>query len=177
MKKNIISILALVVALAALLLAVSAYLSCRNLAEIYDARLAQLEDTVAQLTANQEVLPESQNRYCNLVTGDWSHDRDTLTLDTAYAQVLAEGTGLDSACLILLVNGQAYSTLIIEMAPGEAESSYELDLSGTVLPLPDLKTGDHLELRLEASLTDGSEVSAQGGTWDWENGQLLMVAG
>ena len=177
MKKNIISLLAFLLALAALLLAVSAFISCRTLAETYDARLAQLENTVAQLSALQEVPAESQNRYCNLTIGNWGYDRSGLTLDTAYAQILAEGTGLDSAWLILKVNGQAYSTIIIEMAPGEAESSYELDLSGTALPLPELKNGDHLELWLEASLTDGSEVSALGGTWDWESGQLLMVAG
>ena len=184
MKKHILYALALVLALAAVVLSAFTCQAYKRQLDAYETRISQLEAAVAQLSAGEEVPQESQDnlsglqaRYCQLNLTDWSCEGPTLTLTTCFAQVMAEGTGLDSAAVVLTLNGQAFDTENIDMHPGEAADSFELDISGLALSLPELKNGDHLELWLEASLSDGSFQSVLGATWDWENGQLLMVAG
>lgn len=187
MKKNIISVLALVLALASLLLAGFTWLTARNQAEDYTARLEKLETELLQLQSQTaETLPpsdpstdtETEEAYCSLHLGDWTCNGDMLVLSVAYAQVLTvPELPLTGAALVLELNGNAVSSTVLKMNPGEASDSYELDLAGFSLALPELATGDHLELHLEAILSDGTVLTAVGGTWDWENGQLLMVAG
>lgn len=180
MKKTLLAVLAFALALSALGLSVFTW----TLLKDYRQQLDHLEHTVAQLSSDleaairsQDSLSDSPARYCTLSLAEWTSDAHTLTLTACHAQVMAEGTGLEQANLVVMINSEPYSTWSIDMLPGEAEGSFELDLSGLILTLPELKNGDQLELRLEATLTDGSEMSALGGTWDRESGRLLLVAG
>lgn len=185
MKKNILAGLALILALASLLLAGFTWLNARNQAENYATRLNELEaelqnlkSQISEMQSNVTEVPEEVEPYCNLYLSDWSCDGSTLTLTAAYAQVVTTASRpLTSAALILEINGIAHSTLVLDMHPGEASDSYELNLAGFPLTLPELTHGDHLELRLEATLSDGTILTAWAGGWDWENGQLLMIAG
>ena len=185
MKKHILSTCALVLALAAVVLAVFACLEIRMQTARLDALEAALQTMQSQTDETLPVPTETPDaptvtgdRYSNLYLGDWSCEGSTLTLTTASAQVISTpGCSLDSAALILEVNGTAFSTVILDLYPGEAADSYELDLSGFSLELPELVHGDHLDLRLEAYFSDGTMLTAWGGSWDWENGRLLMIAG
>lgn len=192
MKKSIIAILALILALAALILTVFACLEIKAQTARLDALETQLQQLQSQMAETQPPVtdppvadptnppaPEDEGEcYCNLYLGDWTCEDGTLTLTAASAQVVSTpGRQLTGAALILEVNGTSHSTVVLQMHPGEASDSYELDLSGFSLNLPELSQGDQMNLYLEATLSDGSVLTALGGTWDYEGDQLLMVAG
>lgn len=188
MKKKTLSLFALILALAAILLAGFTWMTVRNQTAELSARLDVLETELQQLKSQMaETQPPSTESpapadegecYCNLYLSDWTCEGSTLTLTAASAQVVATASRpLTGAALILEINGVSHSAVILDMHPGEASDSYELDLSGFPLTLPELSHGDHLALRLEATLSDGTVLTALGGTWDYEGDQLLMVAG
>ena len=184
MKKNILALLALILALAGLVPAVFTCLEVRMQAARISELEAELLGLKAQISETQPMIPDTPAEpedgecYCNLYLGDWTCDGGALTLTTAFAQVVTTADRpLAGAALILEVNGEAFSTVILDMHPGEASDSYELDLAGFPLDLPELAHGDHLDLYLEATLTDGTVLNFPGGSWDWENGRLLMIAG
>lgn len=162
-----------------------------------DGEIAALREAVVVLEAENEALkaqlelvgtsgveqPESDyNPIAELNIYDWTADGETLTIH-AFARVmaLAKGDGtigrIESCTLVLRRNDVGWETRELELLPGEASDSMELELEGAVFSLTELEGGDSLELRLEVRLTDGTTLTAIGGGWDYVDGQLMMIAG
>jgi len=194
MKNNILSVIALVLALVSLTLCGMTISAAWDMADRYDAQLAWMDERYASLESRLDALeaqpetpipvepvpteaPEEQIAYCNLIIGDWTFEEGKLTVSTAFAQALAENTALESAAILLTVNGEAIATLPIEMAPGEATDSYELDLSELAFDVPALTDGDSVEMLLEITLSDGRVLTSCGGNWEYLENNLQMIAG
>lgn len=198
MKKNILSIIALILALISLALCGMTISAAWDMADRYDAQLAWMDERYASLESRLAALEsrfgalESQSdvpvpsepapteapaeAYCNLILGDWTFEGDTLTVSTAFAQVLAENADLETA-LIRLETGSDPITLPIEMHPGEAAHSYELDLTNLVFVLSDLSEGDMMALHLDVTLSDGQALTACAATWEYLEEKLHMSVG
>ena len=194
MKKNILSVIALVLALVSLVLCGMTISTAWDMADRYDAKLAWMDERYASLESRLDALeaqsnapiyteaapseaPEERAAYCNLIIGDWIFEEGRLTVSTAFAQALAENTALERAFIVLTVNGDALHMLSIEMAPGEATDSYELDLSELLFDVPALADGDAVELLLEITLSDGRILTSCGGNWEYLENNLQMIAG
>lgn len=194
MKKNILAVIALILGLVSLALCGMTISAAWDMAARYGAELAWMNERYAYLESRLAALETQENTpvpsepapteapaeniaYCNLIIGDWTFENGTLTVSTAFAQVLAENTALESAAIVLRSSAEAIGSQMIEMAPGEATDSYELDLSDLTFEIPAPADGDMLELLLEITLSDGRTLVSCGGSWEYLEGKLLMIAG
>jgi hypothetical protein len=145
--------------------------------EAENALLKQLLETSGEENVAPQV-PELEPA-AELALYDWTVVEDLLTLEGAFARVmsLGEGTAVDSCSLIFMKNGEALEASALTLLPGEAVDSFELEMGPLAYHLPELSDGDVLELRLEVLLTDGSLLTAWGGSWDYLDGALVMIAG
>lgn len=160
-----------------------------------EERVAALEGQVAALEARVDALeaenappaaPESagdSDPIAELNLYDWSFEGDTLTVNGAFARVMqlanSDGTisQIGESRVVLYRNGTELYHETFQLLPGEASDSYELELEFFGFHLPDLAEGDALELQLEITLSDGRSLTAWGGSWDYADGSLLMIAG
>ncbi|MBR3973723.1 MAG: hypothetical protein IKJ99_07195 [Oscillospiraceae bacterium] len=193
MKKNILSVIALILALVSLALCGMTISAAWDMADRYDAQLAWMDERYASLESRLDALearpetpaptepvyteePDEDLTYCNLIIDDWTFENGVLTVHTAFAQVMAENNSLESA-FIELKTEDAPVILTIEMLPGEASDSYELDLYNLVYELPELYEGEWLSLNLHVTLADGTTLVTSGGTWEYLEGKLHMSVG
>ncbi len=142
--------------------------------------LQSAESRIRTLETRMETLEQgtvTQPQNCSLMIDQWDWQNGILWMDAAYIQVMAEGAALESACLELLVNEETVAAQLLELNPGEASDSYELEMTQVELDLPELWEGDHVTLQLKVFLTDGTQLNATGADWDYESGKLLMIAG
>lgn len=163
---------------------------------ILNEDLAAIRGRVEALEAENEVLkaqleemgfaPEQSeadyNPIAELNIYDWTAEGTSLTIHGfARVMALAKGDGtigqVESCTLVLRRNDVDWETRALQLLPGEASDSMELELEGEVFALEELADGDTLELRLEILLTDGKILTAVGGGWDYADGQLMMIAG
>ena len=113
----------------------------------------------------------------------WLDDGSAVTLASAYVQVQlprlsAQGAlTAEKAQLVLYRNSEEVSRTDITLQPGEAAGSYELELSGQSIPLPELAEDDYLDLWLEVTLSDGRTLSTAGASWFSGPDGLFLVVG
>lgn len=130
-------------------------------------------------------LGSSLQSYCSLTLNDAAIDGDNLTVLSGYALVQAPritGNGENVACaqanLVVTLDGQEVSNVALTMAPGETDRSYDATITDMSFTIPgDFAEGQQLVLRLEAVLTDGQILTAQGGSWTVENGNVANAVG
>ena len=128
-------------------------------------------------------LESSLASYCNMMVDSWLDDGSAVTLASAYVQVQlprlsAQGAlTAEKAQLVLYRNSQEVSRTDITLQPGEAAGSYELELSGQTIPLPELAEDDYLDLWLEVTLSDGRTLSTAGASWFSGPDGLFLVVG
>lgn len=114
---------------------------------------------------------------------DWSAEDGILTVSGGFVRVsglsMADGTIADiyGCDLVLYWGGMELSKDALILNPGEAADSFELELDTLRYTLPDFSQGDQLELNLEVILSDGTTLTAWGGSWEYLDGALIMIAG
>ena len=184
MKKNLISILALILALAALGTALFSIGGLKKTQAALESRIAALEAQLAQQPAAvpEETTPqapsadESTDAYCNLVVGDWFMEDGSITMDVFAEAMLPEDAAVSEAVL-LLIQGETMQSQTISMSPGEAAGSFVADLTGIAFVLPELDPGAEVELQLQVTFSGGLTISAGGISWYESEGQLHLVSG
>lgn len=130
-------------------------------------------------------LKSSMSAYCNMTMDSWMDDGSKLTVSLAFVQaqlprlsVSGDMPGITSARLLLTCNGNDVSELPVTLEAGEGAGAYELTITGAVLALPDeMSDDDYLDLFLEIKLTDGTELTALGGSWYQSDDGLFLVVG
>ena len=126
----------------------------------------------------------SLNAYCNIIVDGWEDEGGNLTITSGYAQIQlprlsneADGAAFQSTNLVLRLNGNPVESQLLDMPQGEGEGSYELVLSGNTFKMPELQDDYQLELILEVTLSDGQVLTASGGSWYYNAGEMFMVVG
>ena len=130
-------------------------------------------------------LASSLASYCTLTLNDASLEDGDLTILSGYALVqapLLTANGENVACaqanLVLTLDGQEIASAALTMAPGEADRSYDAAITDMSFDVPDtIGDGQQLVLRLDAVLTNGQTLTAQGGSWTAENGSVANAVG
>lgn len=130
-------------------------------------------------------LASSLMPYCSLTLNDTALDDDNLTILSGYALVQApritqndENVACAQANLVVTLDGQQISSTPLVMAPGEVDRSYDAAITDLSFTIPgDIGEGQQLVLRLDAVLTDGQNLSVQGGSWTVNNGGITSAVG
>ena len=52
-----------------------------------------------------------------------------------------------------------------------------MPLTGAAFQIPELEDDQQLALRLDAKLSNGQVLTAPGGSWTYNDGELLLIAG
>ena len=140
------------------------------------------EEPVDEMLVN---LASSLQSYCSLTLNDASLEGDSLTVLSGYALVQApritvndENVACAQANLVLLMDGNEIASTPLTMAPGEMDRSYDASITDMNFTVPgELTDGAQLVLRLDAVLTNGQTLTAQGGSWTMENGVVANAVG
>ena len=123
--------------------------------------------------------------YCTLTLNDAALEGENLTILSGYALVQApritensDNVACAQASLVLTLDGQEIASLPLTMAPGETDRSYDSTITDMSFTIPgDLSDGQQLMLRLDAVLTNGQTLTAQGGSWTAQNGVVANAVG
>lgn len=130
-------------------------------------------------------LASALQSYCSLTLNDAVLEGGSLTVLNGYALVQApritennENVACAQATLVLTLDGQQIASAALTMAPGEVDRSYDASITDMSFTVPeDIGEGQQLMLRLDAVLTNGQTITAQGGSWTVENGSIASSVG
>lgn len=179
MKRNLTSILTLLCALLALVLALlglglghSKHMELQDTISVLQDQILQLQESMDANVAYVDDLPEV---YCTLTVQSWFAEDQSLTAELFALACLPTDAAITQAQLSLRCGAQTQSR-DIELLPGEADNCYDAYLPGAVFSLPAMESGDELTLELVISCTDGHQLTAQV-DWYWEDNQLLLISG
>lgn len=142
--------------------------------------LNSIEDPTDDSLVN---LASSLTAYATLVVEEWDVSGKKLSINTAFAQVqlprlfAGNSIALKEASLVLQLNAEEVTRQAITIPDGEGSGSYECALADILFDLPDVINDNQVDLVLEATLSDGTVVTALGASWFSLDGSLMMVAG
>ena len=130
-------------------------------------------------------LASSLMPYCSLTLNDAALEGDSLTILSGYALVQApritangESVACAQANLVVTLDGQEIVSTPLTMAPGENDKSYDATITDLSFTVPaEMEEGQQMVLRLDAVLTNGQTLSAQGGSWTVANGGIANAVG
>lgn len=152
-----------------------------------DGSLAEIPVNTPEAPVDETLinLASSLTSYCSLTLNDAALEGSDLTVLSGYALVQSplitkdgENVACAQATLVLTLDGQEIGRTALTMAPGEADRSYDAAITDMSFTLPEsIVEGQQLVLRLDAVLTDGQTLTAQGGSWTVENGSIASAVG
>lgn len=126
----------------------------------------------------------SLNSYCSIVVTDCSFDGKWLTITNGQVQIqpprIANGgeTVLCSeAVLVLSRNGDIIDSVSLALPDPGVNGGYDLQITTSSFQIPEMEDDQQLALRLDVTLTNGQALTAPGGTWFYNDGQLLLAVG
>lgn len=128
-------------------------------------------------------MASSLNAYCNLMVENAETGDGKLTITQGYAQIqmpqiTQDGTvTCTEAVLVLTMNGQEIAREALSLPEPGATGSYEADITGISFQIPDMEDEQQLDLRLDATLSNGHAVTAPGGSWTFADGEQYLTVG
>lgn len=160
----------------------------------YYVQLSDKDGGFAEVPVNTPAQPIDEN-YINMATAlesygsltleDAQLDEGALTISSGMAVVQApritnggEHVACAKAVLVLTLDGQEIASQELTMAPGENDRSYQASLENVRFAISEtIGEQQELSLRLDAVLTNGQALSAQGGSWHYQNGEITNMVG
>ena len=160
----------------------------------YYVQLSGSDGAFAEIPVNTTAEPVNEalvnmasalSAYCSLTLEDAALEDGNLTVLNGYALVQApritvndENVACAKATLVLLLDGEEIASVELTMAPGEADRSYDASITDLSLAVPaDIREGQQLDLRLDAVLTNGQAVTAEGGSWQYTGSGITNTVG
>lgn len=185
MKKDVISLLALMLAAAALVLSIASVVRKPEVSCGHEEEIAALRSELSAVYERLEALENVKDNVSPAATGradlfinEWEERDGTLTLTSAYIQVLASGeASIDKAQLILFHNGVEHNRADITLEVGETEGSYQCTLSDTWFVLPEMEEDDLLDVHLVVTLSNGNSIVSPSSSWYATADGLYAVVG
>lgn len=137
-------------------------------------------------TTNESLVYLGSNltAYANMIVEDWVSANGSLVINSGYIQAqmprLAAGGAASSvvkAELVLHLNGEEVGRQEVALTAGEGDNSFEAAINGNSFTIPTMEDDHQLDLWLEITLNNGNVISASGGSWYSNAGQLQLVVG
>ena len=129
-------------------------------------------------------LASALNSYCNVIVEDSDITGNTLTITAGSLEIQAPQITNDGAAitcqevaLVLSMNGEELTRSAISPAASEVPGGFEADLSGTTFSVPTLEEDGQIVLLLQVKLSNGQELTCEGATWTYMDGQMVSVVG
>ena len=129
-------------------------------------------------------MKRSLDAYCNLYISDFKDADGKFTITAGWASVqlpqlttAGNAIGFQKAQLVFALNGETVETQDVNLPQGEGQGSYESSLSNISFTMPQMDDDYQLDLSLVVTLTNGEELTADGGSWFYNNNELKMAAG
>ncbi|MGN0978662.1 MAG: hypothetical protein ACI4PH_11455 [Faecousia sp.] len=129
-------------------------------------------------------IESSLNSYCSVVVTDCSFDGKWLTITNGQVQIqpprIANGgeTVLCSeAVLVLSRNGETIDSVSLALPDPGVNGGYDLQITTSSFQIPQMEDDQQLALRLDVTLSNGQTLTAPGGTWFYNDSQLLLAVG
>lgn len=126
----------------------------------------------------------SLNSYCDLTVETSAFDGGKLTITKGQVQVqppritnAGQTITCSEAVLVLTFNGEEVSRETLTLPEADAAGRYVLDLTSTAFTVPAMEDDQQLSLRLDVTLSNGQSLTAPGGTWFYNGGELLSAVG
>lgn len=184
MKKDGISLLALMLAAAALVLSIVGILQKPAADCGHTEEIAALQAEVTALQAQLDEMKDnntatvSPTGQADLFVHGWEEKDGTLTVTEGFVQIqLGSGAALERVQLVLLHNGTECGRADIAPEAGSTEGLYQHVLLDTWFMLPQLNDDDLLELKLEVTLTSGDVILTGDSSWYATGDGLYAVVG
>lgn len=129
-------------------------------------------------------MKRSLDAYCNLYISDFKEENGNFVVTAGFAsvqlpQLTTAGTtvSFQKAQLIFMLNGETIESKDLDLPQGEGQGSHESSLSNISFTMPQMDDDYQLDLMLVVTLNNGEELTANGGSWFYNNGALNMAAG
>ena len=129
-------------------------------------------------------MASSLESYCNLMVEESAFADGKLTISAGSAQVQApaitnggEKITVGEAVLVLTFNGEEVASEKITLEESETAGSYTLALSGISFKVPEMENDQQLNLSLNVTLSNGQSLTAAGGTFYYNDGEMLTAVG
>lgn len=126
----------------------------------------------------------SLTSYCNMMVEESATEGSTLTIVSGYAQAQLPAIGksgpdvsIAGAELILTAEGKEIGRKSLTLEPADGVNNYGAQVSGVSFTIPAVEDDQQLELKLEVTLSDGQVLTAPGGNWFANGGELFLVVG
>lgn len=159
----------------------------------YYVVLTAADGTVTEVAVNTPAQPtddtlinleSSLASYCNLMVDETTFADDKLTVTAGSVTVQApkitnEGQEitLSEAALVLSFHGEEVGREKLTLTETEAVGGYAMELSGITFTVPEMENDQQLNLTLNVTLSNGHTLSAAGGTFYYNDGELLTAVG
>ncbi len=124
------------------------------------------------------------NSYCNVVVTASSYDGDLLTITEGSVEIQppqitndGEAITCTEALLVLTMDDETVAQVALTLPEQASNGSYTLQLTDAAFQTPDLEDDQQLSLRLDVTLSNGQTLTALGGTWFANDGDLLLAVG
>lgn len=129
-------------------------------------------------------MKRSLDAYCNLYISDFKVEDNNFVITAGWASVqlpqlttAGKEVKFQGAKLVFSLNGETVESKDIDLPQGEGQGSHETSLSSISFTMPQMDDEYQLDLTLVVTLSDGQELTANGGSWFYNNGELNMAAG
>lgn len=146
-----------------------------------DGSTAEVTLSSEEALANMASALES---YCNLMVESTTFADGKLTITEGSVQVQApkitndgETIAVHEATLVLSFNGEEKASRKLDLTAAEAAGAYELALKDVTFDVPEMENDQQLNLVLNVALSNGQTLTAAGGTFFYNDGELLTAVG
>lgn len=126
----------------------------------------------------------SLNSYCSIVVEESSFENGKLTITSGNVQVQAPkitNQGETITCkevkLVLTFGSEELDSEKLTLEASDTAAAYEAALKKVTFDVPDMEDDQQLNLRLDVTLSNGQFLTAPGGTWYYNDSNLLPAVG
>lgn len=122
--------------------------------------------------------------YCSLTVSASTQEGDQLTITEGIVTIQLplitdEGQSIlcTKALLVMTSDGEEVGSAELTLEEAPDAGTYNHSIAGTVFTVPALEDDHRVELRLDVTLSNDQTLTAMGGSWIYNDGNLLLAAG
>lgn len=143
-----------------------------------------LNTTESPVSTSLTNLASALNSYCNVIVEDSEIAGSTLTITAGSVEIQVPqitDDGKDITCqevsLVLTMDGEELTRVSVDPQASEVPGGFEADLSGTSFTIPAMEQEGQIVMMLHVKLSNGQELTTEGASWTYMDGQMVSTVG